>query len=177
MSGISALAEILYDILDAANRSQQGKAIEREVLALERLVDGLIESDPSVQRTGLGSLHRGDADLIYLSSVIQLDALRVLAEAEREIGILRGTFRILEPATEDVARFQARTPTSSLRGWVFPSRGWVFLTSAPDEAAVDAFASLLDARLDESEEPAHDANTRAAKSPTIVAASRSRRHR
>ena len=152
MSGISALAEILYDILDAASHSQRGKAIEREVLALERLVDDLVVSDPSVQRTGLDSLHRGDADLIYLSSVIQLDPRRVLAEAEREIGILGGTFGILEPTTEEVARFQAGTPTSSLRGWVFPSRGWVFLISAPDEVAVEAFASLLDARLEASEE-------------------------
>jgi hypothetical protein len=123
-------------------------AIEREVLALDRLIDELVESDPTVRRTGGDSLHRGDADLIYLASVVQLDSRRVLAEAEREIGIL-GTFRILEPATEEVARFRAQTRTSSLRGWILPVRGLAFLISAPDESSADAFAGLLDARLED----------------------------
>jgi hypothetical protein len=147
------------------------------VLALDRLVDDLVASDPSVKRTGRDSLHRGEADLIYLSSVIQLDPRRVLDEAEREIAILRGTFRIVEPATEEVARFHAQTPTSSLRGWVFPQRGWVFLISAPDERRpMRSRASwmLVSQRL---REGAHEASTRSAKSATIVAASRSRRHR
>jgi hypothetical protein len=152
MSGLTDLAGILAELLDAASQAQRQKAIEGEANALERVVDDLVASDTSVKRTGRDSLHRADADLIYLASVVQLDPRRVLAEAEREIGILHGTFRTPEPTTEEVARFQAEIPSSSLRGWVFPSRGWVFLISAPDEAAADAFASLLDARLEASEE-------------------------
>jgi hypothetical protein len=148
MSGLTDLAGILAELLEAASQAQRQKAIEGEANALERLVDDLVVSDSSVKRTGLDSLHRGDADLIYLASVVQLDPRRVLTEAEREIGILGGTFRTLEPTTEEVARFQAETPTSSLRGCVFPSRGWVILISAPDQAAVDGFASLLDARFE-----------------------------
>jgi hypothetical protein len=76
----------------------------------------------------------------------------VLTEAEREIGILGGTFGILGPTTDEVARFQAGNTHVVTPRLGVPSRGWGFLISAPDEVAVEAFASLLDARLEGSEE-------------------------
>ena len=147
VSALSELAGILYDILDIADRVQREKGHEREVNALEHFADGLITEDGDVRRTGPESMHRGDADLIYLMTVGQFDGSRVLEEAEREMHALRGTFRIIEPSTEWLSRFRGDAASSSIRGWVLPRRGWVFLISAPDEAEADAFADLLDAHL------------------------------
>jgi hypothetical protein len=125
VSALSELAGILYDILDITDRAQREKGYDREASALEQLVDGLITADREVQRTGPESMHRGDADLIYLMTVGQLDGRRVLEEAEREMHALRGTFRIIEPSTERLSRFRGDAASSSIRGWVLPRRGWV----------------------------------------------------
>jgi hypothetical protein len=151
VSGLTDLAGILAELLDAADQAQRQKAIEGEASALERLVEGLIAEDPEVRRTGPDSIHRGDADLIYLASVTQLDTRRVLEEAEREITTLGGTFRTIESPVGTLARFRAATASSSIRGWVVPQRGWLLLVSAPDQAEADAFASLLDHRLEADE--------------------------
>ena len=147
MSALSALAGFLAEILDAADQAQRQRGIEREATTLERFAEDLVTNDPAVRRTGPGSLHRGDADLVYLASVTQLDGHRVLEEAEREVKALGGTFRAIEPSTEEVMRFVGETAPSSIRGWVLPQRGWVLLISAADQESADAFANVLDARL------------------------------
>jgi hypothetical protein len=147
MSALSDLAGVLAEILDGASQVQRQRGIEREATALERFVEDLVAYDPEVRRTGADSLHRGDADLVYLASVIQLDGHRIIEEAEREVGALGGTIRALAPSTEGIMRFVGETASSSIRGRVLPQRGWVFLVSAADQAPADAFANVLDARL------------------------------
>jgi hypothetical protein len=147
MSALSDLAGFLAEILDAADQAQRQRGIEREATTLERFAEDLVTNDPAVRRTGPGSLHRGDADLVYLASVIQLDGHRILEEAEREVTALGGTFKAIEPSTEEVMRFVGKTASSSIRGWVLPQRGWVLLISAAGQVSADAFANMLDARL------------------------------
>ena len=147
MSALSDLAGLLAEILDAAGQVQRQRGIEREATALERFAEDLVTMDPEIRRTGSGSLHRGDADLGYLASVTQIDGDRVLEEAEREVRALGGTIRIIQPSTDEIMRFVGETTSSSIRGWVLPQRGWVFLISAADRASADAFANILDARL------------------------------
>ena len=150
MSDFADFAGFLYDVLDAASEIQRRRGSERAEDALERFIEELIAADPDreIQRTGPDSIRRGDTDLVYLETRIDPDRERLLEEIRRDLEAWGGgAIQVIDTPGERTIRFQGEAATSSIRAWLVPHRGWVFLVSAPEKTDTAGLAATLDARL------------------------------
>jgi hypothetical protein len=180
---VSLLIEFLEAITNVMIGVEEGSRAGRIARASDidpfiRRLEGM-DATPGIERCGEDSLRHGEAVLVYAVEPLITPEGRGLADvAVHQLEASGASVERVEQPHTGVLSAAASLDEGWLEARILASRGWLFLISAPTEWTRERCRSRSTCRSRTSNAiQGAEATVRSAKSPTIVAASRSRRQR
>jgi hypothetical protein len=143
----SLLAEILYDVGDAAGRTSFGRAVDLEPFV--RRLETAVRAQGG-ERCGDDRLCLGDAVLVYETQPLVTSDGRALAEQARgQLDDVDGlTLTRIDRPHENVLSLAGSTDEGSVEVRIVAHRGWIFVVVAADETAAGRLTKPLDEEID-----------------------------